>query len=72
MIVVDVNDQNDNWHQWWRNFRDYYWEQGVDMDNEGEITRALAEWNAIDDGEDTPTFHFLDEKDYMLFMLRWQ
>jgi hypothetical protein len=71
MIAVDVNNEHDEWHQWWHNFRAYYIAQGVDMDNEDEITRVLAEWNAIDKDQDSSLFYFESEQDYVWFMLRW-
>lgn len=61
------------WTDWWINFRKYYLKQGYDIDNEDnndDLTRALLEWNAINES-DTEFFKFEDERDYTLFMLRW-
>jgi hypothetical protein len=71
MIEVDVMDRHHKWHPWWRNFRDYYTARGVDMDNDEEITRTLAEWNAIDQDPESTVFYFENEQDQVLFMLRW-
>ena len=71
MIELDVMNEHGVWNQWWQNFRDYYIAQGVDMENEEEITRTLAEWNAIDRDQESTVFYFENEKDHVMFMLRW-
>lgn len=71
MIEIDVMNDHGEWNQWWHNFRDYYIAQGVDMEDEAEITRTLAEWNAIDKDPESTVFYFENEKDQLLFMLRW-
>jgi hypothetical protein len=71
MIEVDVMNRHREWHPWWRNFRDYYTARGVDMDNDEEITRTLAEWNAIDKDPESTVFYFENERDQILFLLRW-
>ena len=72
MIEMDVMLNKDGtWAQWWHNFRDHYEEQGVDMDNEAEITRTLAEWNAVDKDPESTVFYFENEQDHVMFMLRW-
>lgn len=71
MIEVNVQDERDCWHQWWHNFREYYIAQGVDMEDENEITRVLAEWNAIDQDPESTVFYFEHERDHVMFMLRW-
>lgn len=71
MIEVDVMNNQGTWHQWWRNFYDYYTNQGVNMEDESEITRTLAEWRAIDRDPDSTVFYFENEQDQVMFMLRW-
>ena len=71
MIELDVMNEHGVWNQWWQNFRDYYIAQGVDMENEEEITRVLAEWNAIDRDPESTVFYFENERDQVMFMLRW-
>lgn len=71
MIEVDVVNESGMWHQFWRNFYEYHMAQGVDMENENEITRVLAEWNAIDKDQESSMFYFEDERDHVMFMLRW-
>lgn len=71
MIEVDVMDNYGKWKHWWHNFRDYYVAQGVDMEDEAEITRTLAEWNAIDQDPESTVFYFEHERDHVMFMLRW-
>lgn len=70
MNVYKNNDENNDYHQWWYNFRDYYVDQGYDFDSNEEITRALNEWRAVDI-PDTGDFWFKNEIDHMVFMLRW-
>lgn len=71
MIEVDVLNDLGEWHQWWYKFREYYVQQGVDMENEVEITRTLAEWNAIDEDPESTVFYFENEHDHLVFMLRF-
>jgi len=71
MIEVNVEKEDGVWHQWWHNFRAYYMAQGVDMEDDAEITRTLAEWNAIDQDPDSTVFYFENERDQVVFMLRW-
>jgi len=71
MIEVNVLSEHDEWHPWWHKFRDYYIAQGIDMENEEEITRTLAEWNAIDKDPESTVFYFEHERDHVMFMLRW-
>ena len=71
MIEVDVMDHQGVWNQWWENFRNYYIKHGVDMDDDNEITRVLAEWNAIDLDQESTVFYFEHERDQVMFMLRW-
>lgn len=71
MIEVDVMNEYGVWNQWWHNFYEYYTKQGVDMENEEEITRTLAEWNAIDRDPESTVFYFEHERDHVMFMLRW-
>ena len=71
MIEVDVMNNKGVWHQWWHNFREYYVAQGVDMEDDKEITRVLAEWNAIDRDPESTVFYFEHERDHVMFMLRW-
>jgi len=71
MIEVDVMNNKGVWYQWWHNFREYYVAQGVDMEDEKEITRVLAEWNAIDRDSESTVFYFEHERDHVMFMLRW-
>jgi len=71
MIEVDVLNDLGDWHQWWRNFRDYYLAQGVDMEDDKEITRTLTEWNAIDEDPESTVFYFENEHDHLVFMLRF-
>lgn len=71
MIEVDVMNNKRVWHQWWHNFREYYVAQGVDMEDDKEITRVLAEWNAIDRDPESTVFYFEHERDHVMFMLRW-
>lgn len=70
-IVLNVfKDADQGWHDWWHNFHDYYTGQGIDFDSFEEITKVLAEWNAVDI-PDTSEFYFTSEQDYTMFMLRW-
>ena len=71
MIEVDVQNERGVWRQWWYNFRDYYIAQGVDMEDEKEITRTLAEWNAIDQDPESTVFYFEHERDHTMFMLKF-
>jgi hypothetical protein len=71
MIEMDINTEHDVWHQWWQNFRDYYIAQGVDMEDENEITRVLQEWRAIELDQESTLFYFENEQDQMLFMLKF-
>jgi hypothetical protein len=71
MIEMNVVSKYDEWTTWWRNFYDYYVSQGVDMDNEDEITRMLKEWRAIELDQESTLFYFENEQDQLLFMLRW-
>ena len=71
MIELDVMNDQGMWHQWWRNFYDYYTSQGINMENEHEITRMLKEWNAIDKDPESSVFYFENERDQVAFMLRW-
>jgi hypothetical protein len=71
MIELNILNQQDQWHKWWWHFHDYYESQGVDMDNKKEITRVLAEWNAIDLDPESTMFYFENEQDHVMFMLRW-
>jgi len=71
MIEVDVMDNHGVWNQWWENFRDYYINRGVDMNDDDEISRVLAEWNAIDRDQESTVFYFEHERDHVMFMLRW-
>ena len=71
MIEMDINSERDEWHPWWRNFRDYYTAQGVDMDICDEITRVLKEWRAIELDQESTLFYFENEQDQMLFMLKF-
>ena len=71
MIEVDVMNNYGFWNHWWQNFRDYYMAQGVDMEDDKEITRTLAEWNAIDRDPESSVFYFEHERDHVVFMLRW-
>lgn len=69
MIRVNVHEGGD-FTTWWENFRNYYFAQGYDMESDEDITKALHEWNCIDE-PDTAYFSFKSEHDYTLFMLRW-
>lgn len=71
MIEMDVMNDYGVWQKWWRNFYEYHNAQGVDMEDDKEITRTLAEWRAIDRDPESTVFYFENEKDQMLFMLRW-
>lgn len=71
MIEMDVMNEYGVWNQWWHNFYNYYVAQGVDMEDNKEITRTLAEWRAIDRDPDSTVFYFENEQDQLLFMLRW-
>ena len=71
MIEMDVVDDNGDWKPWWRNFYNYYENQGIDIGNAYEISRMLQEWNAIDADVDSTKFYFANEQDQTLFMLRW-
>ena len=71
VIVMDVMNDKGTWHQWWHNFTDYYRSQGVDMEDEDEITRLLSEWRAVEEDQDSSIFYFENEHDRTLFLLRW-
>jgi hypothetical protein len=71
MIEMNVLTDKEVWTQWWRNFHDYYMSQGVDMDDEDEITRMLKEWRAIELDQESTLFYFENEQDHTMFMLRW-
>lgn len=71
MIEMDVVDSNNNWKPWWRNFCDYYENQGINMGNANEISRVLRKWNAIEEDVDSTKFYFANEQDQTFFMLRW-
>lgn len=70
-ILLNVfKDADQSWHNWWWNFHNYYTDQGVNFDAEEEITKVLAEWNAVDI-PDSGEFYFTNEHDHTMFMLRW-
>jgi hypothetical protein len=71
VIVMDVLNDEGTWHQWWQNFTDYYKSQGVDTEDEDEITRLLSEWRAVEEDQDSSIFYFENEHDLTLFLLRW-
>lgn len=70
-VSVFANTNEEEWHQWWWNFRNYYVDQGYNFDENADITRALKEWRAVDI-PDTGDFWFENAQDHMVFMLRWQ
>ena len=72
MIEVDIDKEGGyGRHHWWENFREYAESHGYNFDNAENITKALAEWNAIDKDPDSTKFYFENENDHLLFMLRF-
>jgi hypothetical protein len=72
MIEMDTWDtDNGVWQPWWRNFYNYYEKQGINMNFTDEISRVLQEWNAFEEDVDSTKFHFENEQDQLVFLLRW-
>ena len=71
MIEVNVINERGVWTNWWRNFYEYHTAQGLDMQNGDVITQALTKWHAVEEDQESPVFYFEDERDYVMFMLRW-
>ena len=72
MIEMDAWDtDNGQWKPWWRNFYNYYEKQGINMNFTDEISRVLREWNAFEEDVDSTKFHFENEQDQLVFLLRW-
>ena len=71
MIEMDTWDiDNGCWQPWWYNFYSHYEKQGIDM-NTDEISLLLREWNAFEEDVDSTKFHFENEQDQLVFLLRW-
>lgn len=68
MIRVSITDDAGSWQSWWENFAKFADQEW--FTNKTRLEQSLAKFNAFD-VPDTEFIAFRNEKDMVLFILRW-